>query len=155
MIFAEFGVTNTTVIVTVGVFATVAFAAHGFEGIMKVVDRFKDKPPIHEEMSRIRSWIESTFAKKADLDHAKELFATTLVNQDTRITQIRVEVSAVTELIRSNEARNEEREARNEQRAVDLHNRINPLLEVIGMMKERSMRHSQVLHAAPRDGRVG
>lgn len=110
-------------------FLTLAAIAKGINEVLRLVDRAKTKPPASEQVQKLEEWIEKNFATKADLQHAKELFASSLLNQDGRIARL-------DELIRSNEAKHE-------QRAVALHDRINPLLEALGAMKNEIRRREQ------------
>lgn len=138
--------TPTNEMVAIGALVvTVAGLAHGLNEILRLVDRFGKKGHVGEQFDGLRDWCEENFATKEEIKHAKELFAQTIVNQDTRITGIRDEVDQLATLIRENEDRHEAR-------AVALHDRINPLLEALGYLKGKSKSHSQVL-ASIREGR--
>jgi len=146
VIFAQALFTATPEMVIIGaILVGLAAIAHASNEVMRFVDRFRAKPPVAEQVSDLEEWADQKFATKEELNHAKELFATALVNQDTRLTQMRSEIGELTSLIRANEIRHEDR-------AIQLHNRINPLLEAFGAMRERMMRHSQSLPGVRRDG---
>ena len=145
MIFAD--LTSSNPAITIGaLIVAIAAAAKCANEISDFVNRFREKPPVGEQVGGLRAWIEHRFATKEEVQHAKELFAQTIVNQDTRITGIRAEVSSLSTLIRENEVRHEER-------AVALHDRINPLLAALGELKGKAQSHSQRL-AQIRDGRT-
>ncbi len=126
----------------------VAATAKAVNEIGDLINRFRDKPSSSQLGKELREWAEKHFATKEELAHAREIFSTTLVNQDTRLTNVRTDASRIEQSVSEIKALVITNEARHEQRAIDLHNRINPLLTELGAAKERLRSHSQRLHGA-------
>lgn len=75
MMFAELDVTTKGVLITALVFITVAGLAHGANEILRFLDRFKEKPPMDEQLRRHE---ERLMARLTQQDVAAEYRVNTL-----------------------------------------------------------------------------